>query len=24
LFVNNMADPNISDYAFDADGLFRR
>jgi hypothetical protein len=24
LFVINMADPDISDYEFDADGLFRR
>jgi hypothetical protein len=24
LFVNNMADPDISDYEFDADDLFRR
>jgi hypothetical protein len=24
LFVDNMADPDISDYEFDADGLFRR
>jgi hypothetical protein len=24
LLVNNMADPDISDYEFDADGLFRR
>jgi len=24
LFVNNMADPDISDYEFDADSLFRR
>jgi hypothetical protein len=24
LFVNNMADPDISHYEFDADGLFRR
>jgi hypothetical protein len=22
--VNNMADPDISDYEFDVDGLFRR
>jgi hypothetical protein len=22
--VNNMADPDITDYEFDADGLFRR
>jgi len=24
LFVNNMADPDISDYEFDADDIFRR
>jgi hypothetical protein len=24
LFVNNMADPDIPDYEFDADDLFRR
>jgi hypothetical protein len=24
LFVNNMADSDISDYEFDADDLFRR
>jgi hypothetical protein len=24
LFVNNMADPDISDYEFDADDRFRR
>jgi len=24
LFVNNVADPDISDYEFDADDLFRR
>jgi hypothetical protein len=24
LFVNNRADPDISDYEFDADDLFRR
>jgi hypothetical protein len=24
LFVNNMADPDIFDYQFDADDLFRR
>jgi hypothetical protein len=24
LFVSNMAHPDISDYEFDADGLFRR
>jgi hypothetical protein len=24
LFVNNIADPDISDYEFDADDLFRR
>jgi hypothetical protein len=24
LFVNNMADPDISDYEFDPDDLFRR
>jgi hypothetical protein len=24
LFVDNMADPDISDYEFDADSLFRR